>query len=83
MDYALERGLNFWDATIPVNEKTAGETERCIVNWFAQNGRRDEVILATKVTGWSDRHLGLWGEGNGPYVHKGNSNEIAISVLKH
>lgn len=125
MDYALERGVNFWDTaemySIPANEKTAGETERYIGNWFAQNGRRNEVILATKVTGrsdrswvrggqetrlsreqinqavdgslrrlktdyidlyqvhWPDRRLGLWGEGNGSYVHKDNSNEIAIS----
>jgi len=125
MDYALERGVNFWDTAemypIPANEKTAGETERYIGNWFAQNGRRDEVILATKVTGrsdrawvrggqetrlsreqinqaidgslqrlktdyidlyqvhWPDRRLGLWGEGNGSYVHKVNSSEIAIS----
>ena len=59
MDYAFDLGVNFWDTAemypIPANGKTAGETERCIGNWFAQNGRRDEVILATKVTGRSNR----------------------------
>ena len=59
MDYALDRGVNFWDAAemypIPVKAETYGETERCIGNWFAKNGRRDEVILASKVTGRSNR----------------------------
>ena len=59
MDYALERGVNFWDAAemypVPVKAETAGETERVIGNWFAKNGRRDKVILATKVTGRSNR----------------------------
>jgi aryl-alcohol dehydrogenase-like predicted oxidoreductase len=59
MNFALERGVNFWDTAemyaIPVSEKTAGETERYIGDWFKQNGRRDEVVLASKVTGRSDR----------------------------
>ena len=59
MEYALERGVNFWDTAemypAPANEKTAGESERCIGNWFARSGRRDEVVIATKVTGRSNR----------------------------
>lgn len=124
MDYALERGVIFWDTAemypVPAKEKTTGETEQYIGNWFTQNGRRDEVVLASKVTGrserswarggkearlnrdhinravegslrrlqtdyldlyqihWPDRRLGLWGEGSGSYVHKNDSDEIAI-----
>ena len=59
MDYALERGVNFWDTAemypVPPRAETQGETERYIGNWFARNGRRDEVILASKVTGRSNR----------------------------
>ena len=59
MDYALERGVNFWDAAemypVPPREETQGETERCIGDWFKRTKRRHDVVLATKVTGRSDR----------------------------
>lgn len=59
MDYALERGVNFWDAAemypVPTRKETQGETERCIGAWFKQTNRRHDVVLATKVTGRSDR----------------------------
>lgn len=53
---ALDHGVNFIDTaemypTTPLTEKTLGDTEAIIGQWFAQTGRRDEVILATKVTG--------------------------------
>ncbi len=59
MDYALERGVNFWDTAemypVPVKAETAGESERYIGDWFAKNGRRGEVVLASKITGRSNR----------------------------
>ena len=55
MDYALERGVNFWDTAemypVPADADTYSDTERIIGNWFAKTGRRDEVVLATKVVG--------------------------------
>ncbi len=53
---ALDHGVNFIDTaemypTTPLTEKTLGDTEAIIGQWFAQSGRRDEVVLATKVTG--------------------------------
>ncbi|GAB5458600.1 MAG: aldo/keto reductase [Henriciella sp.] len=57
MDYALERGVNFWDTaelySIPPTAETQGSTERVIGSWFKKTGRRDEVILATKIVGRS------------------------------
>lgn len=59
MEFALAHGVNFWDAAemypVPTKSQTHGDTERCIGNWFARTGRRHEVVLATKVTGRSDR----------------------------
>ena len=59
MDYALDRGVNFWDVAemypVPVKAETAGDSERCIGNWFQKNGRREEVIVASKVSGRSNR----------------------------
>lgn len=55
MDYALERGVNFWDTAelyaVPPNAETYGKTETIVGNWFAKSGRRDEVILASKIAG--------------------------------
>ncbi|MCY4561248.1 MAG: NADP(H)-dependent aldo-keto reductase [Flavobacteriaceae bacterium] len=55
MDFAVERGVNFFDVAelypIPPNPKTQGDTERFIGNWFKQSGRRDKIILATKISG--------------------------------
>jgi aryl-alcohol dehydrogenase-like predicted oxidoreductase len=58
MDYALERGVNFFDAAelypIPPKPETQGRTEEIIGTWFKARGNRDKVILATKVIGRSD-----------------------------
>ncbi len=58
MDYALDRGVNFFDTAelypVPANAQTQGETERIIGNWFQQSGKRDQVILASKVAGPGD-----------------------------
>jgi len=58
MDYALDRGVNFFDTAelypVPANTQTQGETERIIGNWFQQSGKRDQVILASKVAGPGD-----------------------------
>lgn len=55
MDYALERGVNFFDTAemyaIPPTEKSYGSTETIIGNWFKARGNRDQVILATKMSG--------------------------------
>lgn len=55
MDYALERGVNFFDTAemypVPPMAETAHETERIIGTWFAARKNRDQVLLATKVAG--------------------------------
>ena len=58
MDRALELGINFFDTANVYGRKTGeGVTESIIGRWFAQgNGRRDKVVLATKVFG----HMGDW-----------------------
>jgi len=53
MDRALDHGINFFDtANRYGGEKGPGTTESIIGRWFAQGGgRRDKVVLATKVFG--------------------------------
>ena len=51
MDRALELGINFFDtADVYGRGGQQGDTEIILGNWFAQGGgRRDAVVLATKV----------------------------------
>src|SRR3989440_5688649 len=53
MDRALDHGLNFFDtANVYGWKQGEGVTEQIIGRWFAQGGgRRDKVVLATKVYG--------------------------------
>lgn len=53
MDRALEHGINFFDTADVYGWKLGeGATEQIIGRWFAQGGgRRDKVVLATKVYG--------------------------------
>lgn len=53
MDRALEAGINFFDTSNRYGVGVRpGFTEEIIGRWFVQgNGRRDQVVLATKVYG--------------------------------
>lgn len=56
IDRALERGVNFIDTaemypTTPLSAETCTKTEQIIGSWVAKSGRRDDVILATKIVG--------------------------------
>ncbi len=55
MDYAVSRGVNFFDTAelyaVPTRKDTYGRTEEIIGTWFAARKKRDDIILATKVAG--------------------------------
>jgi aryl-alcohol dehydrogenase-like predicted oxidoreductase len=53
MDRALDEGINFFDtANVYGWKKGEGVTEQILGRWFAKGGgRRDKVVLATKVYG--------------------------------
>ncbi len=55
LGYALDQGINFIDTAelyaIPPEASTYGATETIIGNWLKQTGKRNEIILASKVCG--------------------------------
>ena len=57
MDMAVDRGVNFFDTAelyaIPPRAETQGATEEIVGSWFEKSSKRDQIILATKVTGRS------------------------------
>ncbi|XP_042517380.1 protein tas isoform X2 [Macadamia integrifolia] len=58
LSYAFERGINILDTAeaypIPMSKETQGRTDIYIGNWL-KSRPRDKVILATKVSGYSER----------------------------
>jgi aryl-alcohol dehydrogenase-like predicted oxidoreductase len=76
MDAALDAGINFFDtANIYGWGQNSGRTEEIIGRWFAQGGgRREKVVLATKVYG--DMH----DENDGPNRAGGLS---AYKIRRH
>ena len=55
LDYAIDKGVNFIDSAelyaIPPKVETYGKTESIIGSWLSMRGRRNEVILASKIAG--------------------------------
>ncbi len=55
MDYAVSEGINFFDTAelypVPPAADTYGRTEEIVGNWLRHTGRRNEIILASKIAG--------------------------------
>ncbi len=52
MDRSLELGVNFFDtANVYGGDKGRGTTEEYIGRWLAHGGKREKIVLATKVYG--------------------------------
>lgn len=55
LDYAVDHGVNFIDTaelySIPPKAETYGKTEQIIGTWLAKRGRRDDIVLASKIAG--------------------------------
>jgi aryl-alcohol dehydrogenase-like predicted oxidoreductase len=55
IEYALEQGMNFLDTaemySTPARPETQGSTEKIIGTWFKKSGKRQDVILASKIVG--------------------------------
>jgi aryl-alcohol dehydrogenase-like predicted oxidoreductase len=76
MDAALDAGVNFFDtANVYGGQGNRGRTEEIIGRWFAQGGgRREKVVLATKVYGDMENPL------DGPNQSRGLS---AYKIRRH
>ena len=55
MDYAFENGVNFFDTaemySVPASKETYGNTEKIIGTWLKKSGKREEIVLASKIAG--------------------------------
>src|SRR6478752_6612332 len=55
IDYALDHGVNLIDTSemyaVPPRAETYGATERIIGEWIRRSGKRQQIVLCTKVAG--------------------------------
>lgn len=62
LDMAVAAGVNFIDTaemypTNPVRTETVGGTEKIIGTWLAKRAKRDDLVIATKITGAGNPHI--------------------------
>lgn len=81
MDYALDHGVNFVDTAemyaVPPREETYGSTETIIGNWLERTGRRQDIVLATKVMGRAQRF-----QYARPHLHGGETRLDRKSIIE-
>lgn len=55
MDYAFDKGINFFDTAelypIPAHKDRYADTEKIIGNWFRKSGKRQHIVLGSKIAG--------------------------------
>lgn len=83
MDYALDHDVNFFDTaelypTTPLSPETYADTERLIGNWFEKTGKRDKVVLATKVAGAGRPYI----RGGAPITAKAIHEAVDASLSR-
>ncbi len=82
LDYATSAGVNFIDAAemypVPPRAETQGLTESYLGNWLARRGRRDDLVIASKVAGPGN---GLSYLRNGPRLTRAHIREACEASL--
>ena len=92
MDFAFEKGINFFDTAemYPVYPKkeTSGLSEKIIGNWMIKKKNRDKILIGTKVASSHPKGIGAtklsWirGGGNNLKYDKNNLRKAVDASLK-
>ncbi len=83
LDLATAEGINFIDAAemypVPPRAETQGLTEAYLGNWLAKRGRRDDLVIASKVAGPGN---GLTYLRNGPRLTRSHIRKACEDSLQ-
>ncbi|MFH1806597.1 MAG: NADP(H)-dependent aldo-keto reductase [Pseudomonadota bacterium] len=83
LDYATAHEVNFIDTAemypVPAMEETFTRTETIIGNWLEKRGRRDDLVIASKIVGPADRFAYVRG---GPRLTRAQIFEAIDGSLK-
>ena len=81
LDYSVENGINFIDTAemyaVPPSQETYGLTEQYLGDWLTSRRNRDQLIVATKVMGRSNRF-----KYARPHLHQGETRLDRQSILE-
>ena len=81
LDYSIENGINFIDTAemyaVPPREETYGLTEQYLGEWIRNQSHRQQLIIATKVMGRSNRFLYAR-----PHLHAGETRLDRQSIIE-
>lgn len=84
LDYAISQDINFIDTAemypIPPHEESQGSTETYIGNWLEKRGKRDDLIIASKVASISE--LKYIRNGEVPRLDKKNIRKAIEGTLR-
>lgn len=85
LDYALSCGVNFIDTAemypVPPRADTQGDTERFLGQWLARSGRRNDIVLATKVAGRGEGNSGVDHLRGGPRLDRAQIHQAIDDSL--
>lgn len=83
LDLATSEGINFIDAAemypVPPRPETQGLTESYLGNWLAKRGRREDLVIASKVAGPGN---GLTYLRNGPRLTRDHIRKACEDSLR-
>ncbi|MCX4188482.1 NADP(H)-dependent aldo-keto reductase [Methylophaga sp. OBS4] len=86
LDYAVSQGVNFIDTAelyaIPPRAETYGATETVVGSWLKKRGRRDDIILASKIAGPGPDWVSHIRGGNTRFNHKQISEALENSLQR-
>ncbi|UTW57105.1 aldo/keto reductase [Kordiimonas sp. SCSIO 12603] len=80
IDMALEYGVNFLDTaelySVPARKETYGATERVLGSWLKKTGKRDKVVIASKVAGPGENLKYMR-----PHLHRNGRNDLSYDAV--
>ena len=86
MDYAFAQGVNTIDVAemypVPPKASTFGASEAIVGQWLSARGVRDEIVLATKVTGNGAHNPGFEHIRGGPALSAAQIKQAVDASLK-
>lgn len=87
LSLAFDMGVNFVDTAesypVPISPETSGATDLAIARWMSTTKRaRDDVIISTKVNGYSNRYTWFREDGSGTRLTDSQIKESVDGSLK-
>lgn len=86
LDRAVAAGINFIDTAemypVPPRPETQGLTEDYLGQWLRRSGKRDQLVIASKVVGRGERNPGVMHIRQGPRLSREHIHQAIDDTLR-